>query len=115
MHRHVTVRRWSTADPGLALRGQPDPLSILNARRDPHVDGAGAGGDSGAFALVAGVLDDRAAAPAFGAGFGESERALIAADHTGTVAVGAHLRAGARACSAAMAIGARRRAGQPQR
>src|SRR5262249_27569464 len=101
--------------PGLALPGQPDPLSVLDTGGDPHVDGARPRGHAGAFALVAGLLDDRAAAPAIGAGLREAERALVSVDHTGTVAGGADLRAGARARAAAMTIGARRRAGQPQR
>src|SRR3954452_7660966 len=82
MNRHIQVARWRSAQTGLALPGQPDPLAILHARRNPHVDGAGAGGHSGALALRARVLDDRTAAPAFGARFGEPESALIAADHT---------------------------------
>src|SRR5262245_22932587 len=61
------------------------------------------------------MLDDRAATAAFGARFGETERALVAADDAGSVAVRTHLRAGARTCPAAMAIRARRRAGEPQR
>src|SRR5215472_15235317 len=115
MHRHVEVARRRTAQPGLALAGQPDPLAILDTGRDPHIDGAGAGGHAGAFALVARVLDDRAAAPAIGAGFGEAERALVAVDHSGAVAARTHLRAGARTRAAAMTVGAWRRAGQPQR
>src|ERR1700739_5182803 len=96
MNRHIQVTRRCTAQPGLALSGRPDPLSVLDTGRDPHVDGAGAGGHAGALALVAGVLDDRAAAPAVGAWFGETERALVAADHTGAVARRTHLRAGTR-------------------
>src|SRR5436305_627433 len=115
MHGHIQVARRRAAQPGLALAGQPDPLSVLDTGRDPHVDGARAGGYAGAFAFVAGVLDDRAAAPAVRAGFGEAERALIAVDHARAVTAGADLRAGARARAAAMAIGARRGAGQPQR
>src|ERR1700722_12781606 len=114
MHGHVQVTRRGATQPGLTLPGQPDPLSVFDTRRDPHIDRAGAGGDTGAFALVARVLDDRAAAAALSAGFGEAERALVAADHPGTVTGRAHLRAGARARAAAMAIGARRRTGQPQ-
>src|SRR6201995_2931825 len=115
MHRHVQVTRRGTAQPGLALPGQPNPLSVFDSGRDSHVDGAGAGSDAGAFALVAGVLDDRTAAPAIGARFRESERPLVAADHAGAVTGGAHLRAGARPRPAPMAIRAWRRAGQPQR
>src|ERR1700739_3638336 len=100
MNRHIQVTRRCTAQPGLALSGRPDPLSVLDAGRDPHVDGAGAGRHAGALALVAGVLDDRAGAPAIGAGFGEAERALVAVDHAGAVASGTNLRAGARACAA---------------
>src|SRR5262249_31927900 len=112
---HIEVAGRRTAQTGLALTGEPDPLSVLDARRDPHVDGAGAGSDARAVSLVAGVLDDRAAAPALGARFGESERALVAVDDARTVAVRAHLRARAGPRPAAMTVGARRRAGQPQR
>src|SRR6478609_4759767 len=115
MYRHVQVTRRGSAQTGLALPCQPDPLAVLDTRRDPDIDGAGAGGDAGAVTLVARMLDDRTAATAFGAGFGEPERALVAADDTGAVAGRADLRAGARACPAAMAIRAWRRAGQPQR
>src|SRR6201996_2070419 len=115
MHRHVQVARGGAAQPGLALPRQPNALPVFDTRGNPHVDGAGAGGDAGALALVAGVLDDRAAAPAIRAGLGETERALVAVDHAGAVASGTHLRAGARARATAMAIGARGRAGQPQR
>src|SRR5271166_279465 len=115
MHGHVQITRRSAAQAGLALPGQPDPLSVFDAGRDPHVDGAGAGGDTGALALVAGVLNDRAAPPAVGARFGETERTLVAVDHTRAVARRTHLRAGARPRATAMAVGARRRAGQPQR
>ena len=115
MHGDVQVARRRTAQPGFALAGQPDALTVLDARRDPDVDGAGAGGHAGALALVARVLDDRAAAPALGARLGEAERTLVAVDHARAVAVRAHLRAGARTRAAAMAVGARRRAGQPQR
>src|SRR4029077_713717 len=115
MYCHVEVPRGGPAQAGLTLTGQPDPLAILDTGRDPHIDGARAGRHARALALLAGVLDDRAAAAAFGARFGEPERTLIAADDTGAVSVRAHLRAGARTGAAAMAIRARRRAGEPQR
>src|SRR5882757_6148230 len=115
MYCHVEIPRGGTTQAGLALSGQPDALAILDTGRDPHIDCASAGRHARAFALLAGVLDDRAAATAFGARFGEPERTLIAADHTGPVAVRADLWAGARTCPAAMAIRARRRAGEPQR
>src|SRR5690606_18501565 len=99
----------------LALPGQPDALTVLDTGGNPHVDGAGPGGDAGAPAFLAGMLDDRAATTTLGAGFGETESALVAADHAGAVTARAHLRAGARPCTAAVAVGARRRAGQPQR
>src|SRR3954449_6509162 len=113
MNGHVQVARRCSAQTGLTLAGQPDPLAVLDARRDPHVDRARASGHPGALAFRARMLDDRTAAPAFGAGFGEPERALIAADDTRAVAVRADLRAGARTCPAAMAIRARCRAGEP--
>src|SRR6185437_6193614 len=85
VHRHVQVARRGAAQPGLTLPGQPDPLSVFDTGRDTHVDRASAGGDARAFALLAGVLDDRAAAAAFGARFGEAERALVAVDHARAV------------------------------
>ena len=115
MHGDIQVARRGAPQPGLALAGQPDALAVLDARRDPHVDGAGPGGDTGAPAFVAGMLDDRAAATTVGARFGEPERALVAVDHPGAVTGRADLRAGAGARPAAVAVGARRRAGEPQR
>src|ERR1700744_6357957 len=115
MHGHIQVTRRGTPQPGLTLPGQPNALSVLDARRYPHVDGAGTRCDAGAFALLAGVLDDRAAPPAIGAGLGKAECALVAVDYARAVTGGAPLGAGARPRPAAMAVGARRRAGQPQR
>ena len=40
MHRDVEVTRRRTSQPGLTLAGQPDPLAVLDSRRNPHVDGA---------------------------------------------------------------------------
>src|ERR1700738_4364694 len=115
MHGDVQVARRRPPQPCLALTGQPDALPVLHAGRYPDVYRAGAGSRPGAFALGAGVLDDRAGAPAVGARFGEPERALVAVDHARSVARAAHLRAGARACTAAMTVGARCGAGEPQR
>src|SRR5882757_1500979 len=115
VHGDVQVARGGAPQTGLALAGQPDPLTVLDAGWDPHVDGASPGRRALAAALLARLFDDRARAPAFGARFGESERALVAADYAGAVAVRAHLRAGTRARTAAMAVGTRRRAGEPQR
>src|SRR6202012_4494172 len=115
MHRHVQVTRRRTAQPGFTLPGQPNALPVFDTRRNAHIDGAGAGGDSGAFALLAGVLDDRAATPAIGARLGEPERALVAVDDAGAVTGGADLRAVPRPPATAVAVGARRRTGQPQR
>ena len=61
------------------------------------------------------MLDDRARAAAFGARLREAERTLVAVDDTGAVAVGTHLRAGARTRATAVAVGAGCRAGQAQR
>src|SRR4030088_2331606 len=115
MHGHIQVTGRGSAQPGLTLAGQPNTLSVLDTRRYPHVDGAGTRRDSGAFALVAGVLDDRAAPPAVGARLGKAECALIPVDHTGAVARRTHLRAGTRSRAAAVAVRAGRRAGQAQR
>ena len=115
MHGDIEVTGGRTAQPRFALAGQTDALAVLDTRWDSHVDGATASGDAGAPAFVAGVLDDRAAPAAVRAGLGESERALVAGDHAGSVAGGAHLGAGSRPGSAAVAVGARSRAGQPQR
>src|SRR3989442_13956005 len=115
MHGHVQVARRGAAQSGLALPGQPDPLAVLDARRDPHVNGAAAGGDTGSLALLAGVLDGRPRAAAVCAWLGEAKSALVAADHTGAVARGAHLGASPWPGSAAVTVGACRRASQPQR
>src|ERR1700759_2321964 len=115
MDRDIEVARRRTAQARFALARQPDPLAVFHTRWNPHVDRTTAGGDAGALALVAGVLDDRPAAAALGARLGNPESALIAVDYARAVTRRADLRAGARARSAAMAVGARRRTGQPQR
>src|ERR1700744_2208344 len=115
MYGHIQVPRRGAPHPGLPLPRQPNALSVLATRWYPHIDGAGTRGDAGAFALVAGVLDDRAAPAAIGASLGKTECALVAVDAPRAVTGGAHLGAGARPRPAARAVGARRRAGQPQR
>src|SRR5690606_2022306 len=60
-------------------------------------------------------VDDRPGAPAAVAGFAEPERALVAVDHTGAVAVRADPRTGPRLGAAAVTGGARRGTGHPQR
>src|ERR1700730_10418000 len=115
MHGDIQVARRSAAQSGFALTGQPDPLPVFHARGYPDVDGSGAGGDTGSLAFLAGMLDDRPAAAALGARLGEAESALITVDYARAVTRRADLRAGARPGSAAMTVGARRRAGQPQR
>src|SRR5689334_3589147 len=87
VHRDVEITRGSATQPGLALARQPNTLTVLDARWDPHVDGAGPGRHPGALTFLARVLDDRSAAPALGARFGEPERSLVAVDHSGPVAV----------------------------
>src|SRR6202034_1947700 len=111
----VQISRRSAAQSRFTLTGQPDPLPVLHARGYPDVDGAGSRRDTGALAFIAGVLDDRPAAAALGRRLGEAESPLIAVDYARAVTRRADLRAGARPGSAAMAVGARRRAGQPQR
>ncbi len=115
MHGDVEVARRRTAQPGLTLAREPNALPVFDTRGDAHVDGARSGGDAGPPAFVTRVLDDGTAAAAFGARFGEPERALVAVDDAGAVTAGADLRAGTRPGPAAVAVGARRRAGEPQR
>src|ERR1700712_4745477 len=96
MHGDVQVARRGATQTGLALPGQSDPLPVLHTRWNPDVDGAAPGGDTGALALVAGVLDDRPGAAAVGARLGKAESTLVAADYARAVTGRADLRAGAR-------------------
>ena len=112
----VQVAGGPAADAGLALAGQPDPLPVLDPRRD-------AGGHAyGCDTIVRSPwqvgtrrVDDRPGALAVGARLGERERTLVTGDQSGPVADRALARAGSRLRAAAVAGRTRDPLGQPQR
>src|SRR5215471_1988254 len=75
-----------------ALAGDPDPLAVRDASRDPRLDGLRAHGTAAAAAGRAGVVDHQPAAPAGLARLGESEAAQAPALPTSTLAVRADPR-----------------------
>src|SRR6516162_11565275 len=98
-----------------ALAGDPDPLAIRDARRDPRLDGLRAHGTAAAAAGRAGIVDHEPAAPAGLARLGESEAAQVPALLTGTLAVRADPRHRAGLGAGAVADRARALTGQSQR
>src|SRR5690606_31919346 len=93
MGRHtdddVEVARGSAVAAGGTPILDPDPLAVVHARRDPHLDLARAPLDARPPAGRARVGDDHALAAALRAGPGEGERALVVLQEARAPAAGA--------------------------
>ena len=77
VHGDVEVARGATPFAGRALALQPDPLTVLHARRDADLHGLARLAAAGAVAGLARLVDDQTATLALGARLGHREHATL--------------------------------------
>src|SRR5205085_12241306 len=101
---------------GCPLALEPDPLAVLDPRRDPGLDRAARPAPAGAVTGRARLVVDDLAAVALRAGLVHREPAAhVVHHHAGAAAGRADVRLGARLAAGAATGLARRLRGQPQR
>src|SRR6266540_2109585 len=112
MHDDEQVARRAAVRAGRAAACNADALAVLDTGRDPNLHVAAAPFDAPPTALVARVLDDRAAPAARRADLRERERALIDEHLAAATALGADVGCGAGLGPRPVADGAHRIGGE---